>query len=181
MKRMLLFTLCSLTVLISIAQSPKKTIKKLGNNPIFFIDSVNVDNSELQKYDPTEIAQVTVYKDKEATDLFGEDGKDGVVYIFTKKYTKAKYWLYFQSKSDDYKKLVPSAENDTAVQYILNKRVLKDNFEGDLFIIDDTIFKSIRLLTKEILLKEFNISNKEFGFQIISNTPDNLYRGKKKF
>jgi hypothetical protein len=70
--------------LISIGQSPKKTIKKLGNNPIFFIDSVNVDNSELQKYDPTEIAQVTVYKDKEATDLLGEDGKDGVVYIFTK-------------------------------------------------------------------------------------------------
>ena len=77
--------------------------------------------------------------------------------------------------------MVPSAESDTAVQYILNKRVLKENFEGDLFIIDDTIFKSIRLLTKETLLKEFNISDKEFGFQIISDTPDNLYRGKKKF
>ena len=86
MKRILFFTLCSFIGLISIAQSPKRTIKKLGNNPIFFIDSVNVDNSELQKYDPTEIAQVTVYKDKEATDLFGEDGKDGVVYIFTKKW-----------------------------------------------------------------------------------------------
>ena len=104
-----------------------------------------------------------------------------MVYIFTKKYTKSKYWLYFQSKSDDYKKLVPTVESDTSVQYILNKRVLKENFEGDLFIIDDTIFKSIRLLTKEILLKEFNISDKEFGFQIISDTPDNLYRGKKKF
>ena len=181
MKRILFFTLCSLIGLTSIAQSPKKTIKKLGNNPIFFIDSVNVDNSELQKYDPTEIAQVTVYKDKEATDLFGEDGKDGVVYIFTKKYTKAKYWLYFQSKSDNYKKLVPTPESDTAVQYILNKRVLKENFQGDLFIIDDTIFKSIRLLSKDMLQKEFNISDKEFGFQIISDTPDNLYHGKKKF
>jgi hypothetical protein len=111
----------------------------------------------------------------------GEDGKDGVVYIFTKKYVKSKYWLYFQSKSNDYKKLVPSPEADTTIQYVLNKRVLKENFEGDLFLVDDTIFKSIRLLSKEILEKEFNVFDKVIGFQIISDTPDNLYHGKKKF
>lgn len=181
MKPILILTfglICALTIA---AQKPKKTIKKLGSDPIFFIDSVNVDNSALQNYDPTEIAQVTVYKDKEATDLFGEDGKDGVVYIFTKKYAKSKYWLYFQSKSEDYKRLVPSPESDTAIQYVLNDRVLKDKFEGDLFLVDDSIFNSIRFLTKEILEKEFKVTDKAFGFQIKSDIPENLYRGKKKF
>ena len=181
MKQLLFLTLYALIGLTAIGQSPKKIVKKLGDNPLFFIDSVNVDNTELTKYSPTEIAQVTVYKGKEAKDLFGEDGKDGVVYIFTKKYTKSKYWTYFHSKSDDYKKLVPTAESDTSVQYILNKRVLKENFEGDLFLIDDTTFKSIRLLNKETLQKEFNVMDKEFGFQIISDIPENLYHGKKKF
>ena len=74
MRRIFFFTLYLFIALISIGQSPKKTIKKLGNDPIFFIDSVNVDNSELQKYDPTEISHVTVYKDKEATYMFVEDG-----------------------------------------------------------------------------------------------------------
>lgn len=181
MKPILFFVLSFLFALTVSGQKPKKMVKKLGDNPIFFIDSVNVDNSALQKYDPTEIAQVSVYKDQEAKDLFGEDGKDGVVYIFTKKYVKTKYWLYFQSKSDDYKRLVPSPESDTAVQYVLNDRVLKENYQGDLFLVDDTIFKSIRLLTKQMLEKEFKVFDKEVGFQIKSDIPDNLYRGRKKF
>ena len=168
-------------MLFSTGQKPKKTIKKLGNNPVFFIDSVNVDNSDLQKYDPNEIAQVTVYKPDEARGMFGDDGKDGAVYIFTKKYAKSRYWQYFQRKSEDYKKLVLSPESDTAVQYILNDRVLKDKFEGDLFSINDSIFKSIRFLTKEDLEKEFRVFDKTIGFQIKSDIPENLYRGKKKF
>ena len=181
MKSIFLSILGIVCCLTTFGQKPKKAIKKLGDNPIFFIDSVNVDNSELMKYGPTEIAQVTVYKDKEAKDLFGEEGKDGVVYILTKKYAKSKYWQYFQSKSDDYKKLVTSPEGDTAIQYILNERILKENFEGDLFLIDDTVFKSIRVLTKDILEKEFKIFDKELGFQIRSDIPENLYRGQKKF
>ena len=163
------------------SQKPKKTIKKLGDNPIFFIDSVNVDDSEIKKYDPAGIAQVTVYKGDEAREMFGEDGRDGAVYIFTKKYTRQQYWQYFQTKSGDYKKLVLTPESDTAVQYILNERVLKGNFAGDLFLIDDSIFRSIRVLTKEELQNEFKVFDKAIGFQIKSDIPENLYRGKKKF
>jgi len=181
MKRALLFTLFAIIGLATLGQKPKRIIKKLGDDPIFFIDSINVDHSEIMKYDPTEIAQVTVYKDKEATDLFGDDGKDGVVYITTKKYAKRKYWTYFQSKSDDFKKLVPSPESDTSIQYVLNDRMLKDNFEGDLYLINDSIFKDIKLLTKEILQRDYKIFDKEIGFQIKSDIPENLYRGKKKF
>jgi len=181
MKRALLFTIFALIGITLLGQKPKKVIKKLGDDPIFFIDSINVLQSELMKYDPTEIAQVTVFKDKEATDLFGDEGKDGVVYITTKKYAKMKYWTYFQSKSDDFKRLVPSPESDTSIQYVLNDRVLKNNFEGDLYLIDDSIFKEIKLLTKEVLQTQYKIFDKEIGFQIKSDIPENLYRGKKKF
>ena len=181
MKRTLFTILFAIIGITTLGQKPKNVIKKLGDAPIFFIDSVNVGQSELTKYDPTEIAQVTVYKDKEATDLFGDDGKDGVVYITTKKYAKKNYWAYFQSKSGDFRKFVPSPESDTLIQYILNDRVLKDNFEGDLYLINDSIFKDITLLTKELLQKEYKIFDKEIGFRIKSDIPGNLYRGKKKF
>lgn len=181
MKLICYLAICILFASASIAQSPKRVIKKLGDHPIFFIDSINVDETELQNYEPAEIAQVTVFKGKEAVALAGDDGKDGVIYIFTKKYAKTKYWQYFQTKSNDYKKLVVSPESDTTIQYVLNKKVLKDNFEGDLFLIDDEIFKSIRLLDKETLEKEFNVTDKTIGFQITSEVPDKLYKGKKKF
>ncbi|WP_316812895.1 hypothetical protein [Pedobacter heparinus] len=44
-----------------------------------FLWIVNVLQSDLQQYRPEEIASVTVFKDKEAIDILGEEGKDGVV------------------------------------------------------------------------------------------------------
>ena len=97
-----LATLFCLTSIVMFSQSPKRMVKKLGNDPVFFIDSVSVDKSELQKYDPNEISSVTVFKDKEAINLIGNDGKDGLVYIETKKFTKKRYWNFFKSKSTEY-------------------------------------------------------------------------------
>ncbi|MFC5683397.1 hypothetical protein ACYE2N_05625 [Flavobacterium sp. MAHUQ-51] len=174
----LLITLFSFT--ISFAQSPKRMVKKIGTNPIFFIDSISVEKEDLQKYNPNEISSVTVYKDKNAYDLLGEDGKDGVVYIETKKFCKNRYWKYFTSKSTEYQNLVNSTD-DNNVQYIINDRVLNENFEGDLAAIDDKVFKSIKFISKELLLKEYKIEDKDFGFQIISDTPKDLYHGNKKF
>ncbi|MFT4015410.1 MAG: hypothetical protein QM668_00490 [Agriterribacter sp.] len=181
MKRIICVLACTFIVMSLMGQSPKKVLKKLGNNPVFFIDSINVDNTDLQKYDPREIAQVTVYKGKEAEALLGEDGKDGVVYIFTVKYCRNKYWNFFKSKSEEYSRIVKTPESDSAVQYILNKRVLTDDFEGDLFLIDDTTFNGIKFLDGETLEKEFKITGKKYGFHITSDVPANLYKGKKKF
>lgn len=169
------------TFSISFAQSPKRVLKKLGEKPVFFIDSVNVEQEDLQKYDPNEISSVTVYKDKQAIDLLGDDGKDGAVYIETKKFCRNRYWKYFASKSTEYKQLVNSPENDTNVQYILNERVLSIGFEGNLSAIDDTIFKSIKFISKEELIRKYKIEDKDFGFQIISDTPKDLYHGNQKF
>lgn len=180
MKHLLVFA-CSVLTLSVFAQSPKKAIKKLGNDPVFFIDSINVDKEELEKYNPLEIATVSVYKGKEAIALVGPEGKDGAVYIETKAFGSTKYIRYFKTKSQDYAKIVDSPLKDSSVQYILNGRILKENFEGDLSLIDDKVFKSIKLIDKTTLEKEFNVSGKEYGVVIESYVPEDLYHGKKKF
>lgn len=163
------------------AQSPKRVLKKIGDSPIFFIDSLNVDQSELAKYDAEEIAVVTVYKDKEAIEIMGEDGKDGVIFIETKKYAQQRYWNYFKSKSDEYAKIVPDLETDSTIQYILNERILKENFEGDLSSIDDSIFKGIEIIEKETLKTKYQVYDKDYGVIILSDKPENLYKARKKF
>ena len=180
MKQILIITFSFLTI-SAFGQKPKRVIKKLGNEPVFFIDSINVDRSELDKYKPTEIASVSVYKDSNAIKLVGPDGKDGVVYIETNVFAKNKYWNYFRSKSNEYARIVVTPDADTAVQYILNKRVLTSNFEGDLSLIDDKIFKELVVIDKETLQKEYNITNKSAGIIIKSEVPEDLYKGKKKF
>ena len=47
----------------------KERYKQLFNDPVFFIDSVNVTRIEMQEYQPTDIAIVTVYKDTNAIKL----------------------------------------------------------------------------------------------------------------
>jgi hypothetical protein len=175
---LLLLTVSALSVL---GQNPKKSIKKLGSNPVFFVDSINVDKSELQNYQPTDIATVSVYKDSNAIKLVGPDGKDGAVYIETKTFAKKRYWTYFSSKSGEYAKLVPAPGSDTLIQYILNKHVLTTNFEGDLALINDSIFKKITILDKETITNQYHITDKEYGVLIESEKPADLYHAKKKF
>jgi len=72
----------------------KERYKQFLNDPVFFIDSVNVTRIEMQEYQPTDIAVVTVYKDANAIKLVGEQGKFGAVYVETKKFARNKYWNY---------------------------------------------------------------------------------------
>jgi hypothetical protein len=148
---------------------------------MYFVDSVNVDHVGLLKYDPKEIASVNVLRGKEAKEIAGEDGKDGVIYIETIPFAVRRYKRYFSSKSPEYEKIISKLDNDTNIQYILNKRVLTEKYEGDLSIIDDKVFKGIRILSKEELIKEYGITGKEYGVLILSAVPDDLYHGKKKF
>ena len=141
----------------------KERYKQLLNDPVFFIDSVNVTRIEVQEYQPTDIAVVTVYKDTNAIKLVGEQGKFGAVYVETKKFARTKYWNYFKTKSEYYLKIVPTPQSDSSVIYILNDKVLKANFEGDLSVIDDNNFIEINIIDKQKLNKDYNISDKSFG------------------
>jgi hypothetical protein len=180
MKKLLLLPLTTIALTVC-GQSPKKVLKKLGNDPIFFVDSVNIDKSELKNYDPKDIAQVTVYKDSDAIRLAGPEGKDGVVYVETKEFARKLYWTFFSSKSAEYSRIVPTPGSDSLIQYILNKRVLTSNFEGDLALVSDSIFKKITILDRDALQSQYHISDKTYGVVIESDKPANLYHAKKKF
>jgi len=180
MKYVFILTLSILT-LSSPGQKPKKVIKKLGDDPVFFIDSTNVDKSEMMNYQPEQIAKVSVYKDSNAIKLVGPDGKDGVVYIETKVFARKRYWNYFRTKSAEYSNIVLTPESDSSIQYILNGRILTTNFEGDLSLINDDIFKDLKVIDKNTLQKDFGIVDKSYGVIINSDKPDNLYKANKKF
>lgn len=53
-----------------------------AQNPLTLIDGARVDSLN---FDPSEIYSISVLKDKSATELYGEDGKNGVILVTTKK------------------------------------------------------------------------------------------------
>lgn len=62
---------------------------KSGNQPLFIIktDKGTQTGTEMKDFDlePNDIESITVLKDKSATEVYGEQGKDGVIIITVKK------------------------------------------------------------------------------------------------
>lgn len=57
-----------------------------GNAPLYIIDGVECsDNFLLDTLDPGIIKSISVRKDKATTSMYGEKGKDGVIFIITRK------------------------------------------------------------------------------------------------
>jgi hypothetical protein len=54
-------------------------------------------------------------------------------------------------------------DNDSSIQYILNSKILTEDFEGKLALIDDKDFKGIQIINKEQLLKDYNITGMDYG------------------
>lgn len=57
----------------------------LDNPPLFVLDGRIISGEEMSGIDPANIARINVLKDKKATELYGEKGKNGVVEIELKK------------------------------------------------------------------------------------------------
>jgi TonB-dependent SusC/RagA subfamily outer membrane receptor len=58
----------------------------LTKQPIYFVDGVEATSTTLTELSPDSIESISVLKDKSATALYGEKGKNGVILITTKKY-----------------------------------------------------------------------------------------------
>lgn len=58
------------------------------NPPLYVIDGEITDNSNLHSLNPDNIESLSVLKDKSATSIYGEKGKNGVIIITTKKEKK---------------------------------------------------------------------------------------------
>lgn len=59
--------------------------KETGEKPIFFLGEKEVSESEVQKLNNKNIESITVLKDEQAIEEYGEKGKNGVVIIEMKK------------------------------------------------------------------------------------------------
>ncbi len=62
--------------------------KEDSERPLFVIDGEKIGNKDqtelLQSIDPNDIESINILKDESATEKYGEDGKNGVVEVFTK-------------------------------------------------------------------------------------------------
>lgn len=61
------------------------TTSKLGSDVLVVLDGIIIPNSQLNDIDPKDIESMSVLKDKSATELYGEKGKNGVIIITSKK------------------------------------------------------------------------------------------------
>jgi hypothetical protein len=55
---------------------------------MYFVDSIRTNESFIkQAYQPSEFAAVTVIKGDNAIKIGGQEGRNGIIYIYTKTYT----------------------------------------------------------------------------------------------
>ena len=134
--------------------------------PMIFLDSIRVNKGVLKEYSPNEIAQINIYKGENAIKIAGKEAKNGAIYVMTKSFARESYWNFFCTKSADYKRLIPNVESEMEVVYILNGKVLKNNFESDLVKIDNASFQELIMLDKETLKKTYKLSGKNIGVSI---------------
>jgi hypothetical protein len=168
-----LFIIVALLSTSFYAQNHTTNYKKEGNNPLVFIDSVNVDIREIVTYDESQVAIFSKYDTEEGIRMFGDAGKDGAVFIESIAFATVRYKNFFKSKSADYTEILLNSENDNHILYILNDEILNKDFEGNLALIDDVSFKNLKIISKEELQKKYYIMDKEYGVEITSNKIEN--------
>jgi hypothetical protein len=159
----------AIDIIISCQGRASNVRKKALTEPLFYVDSLEVSKDQLQQYQPEDIAIITVYKDTSAIKLLGPKGKDGVIYMQTKKYARNLYWHFFKSKSRDYLKVVPSPQEDKSVVYIVNKKILATNYEGDLSRINQNTLVDLMVIDSQELKKKYGVKGKKYGVVIKAN------------
>ena len=150
----------------SLYEKQNNRYKQIGNDPIFFLDSVNVTRFDLQKYQKSDMAIISVYKDADAIKLIGPQGQYGAVYYTTRRYAILKYWKFFKSISPEYAKVAEDMKAEAQIVYILNDKVLVNDFEGDLSLVDKSNLINLKVIDKKLLKKTYNIENKKYGVVI---------------
>lgn len=171
----LIFPILIIVAALRCSAQDTNTTYKIDNHTVFFIDSQRVEQKEINKYSPVNIASVNVLKGESAVAIIGPDGQYGVVFVETKAFARSKYTRYLKSKSTEYAAILNALNGDSLVQYFLNGRLLKENFEGDLSLIDDKRFVSLKIVDKAALQKEYAIKDKVYGVFIVADMPKNWF------
>ena len=69
-------------------------------SPLFILDNVEMPGIDLDKVKPEDIESIEVLKDKEAIEPYGEKGKNGVVIISTKSFTRDRQYQKLRSQKN---------------------------------------------------------------------------------
>ncbi|MDO5665283.1 MAG: carboxypeptidase-like regulatory domain-containing protein [Bacteroidia bacterium] len=56
-----------------------------GKKPLYIVDGIRIPSEELPKINPDEIESISVLKNEASTSIYGEEGKNGVILVTTKK------------------------------------------------------------------------------------------------
>jgi hypothetical protein len=152
--------------LVCNAQTVKNEADTSAGEPIYFLDENLITGNDLKTVDPKDLAAVEILKDSTAISRMGNAGRFGVIFITTKKHAREKYQAYFKSKSDEFARIVPTAEEENRVVYILNDKILKDGCEADLMFINDSNFLDLNIIDSQQLRKNYIIRDKKFGIVV---------------
>ena len=162
MKCIIAIVLSTLLCLAAQAQTDTTSAR-----PVMFLDSVRITQEELEEqFEPADMAAVTIYKDTNAIKLIGPEGRNGVVYLETRKFARNRYWKLFSSRSAEYKKAVPNPEGDSTVAYILNGKVLTGNFEGTLSTCNEKNLLELKVIGGKALGSDYGVTDKGVGVVI---------------
>ena len=69
-------------------------------SPLFILDNVEMPGIDLDKVKPEDIESIEVLKDKKAIEPYGEKGKNGVVIISTKSFTRDRQYQKLRSQKN---------------------------------------------------------------------------------
>jgi len=179
----LIILFCLLSQLCLAQSSVKNLAKKLGPDPLYFIDSVKISKDDLKNLDAKTICSLTVLTDTDATNKFGPNARDGVVLLVTKAQAKRNYIRFFRRKSTHYDSLMNKMKSDSTFQYIINDKIKIDgnNSEGDLAAINDDLFISLEILSADDLKNKYSIIDKSVGVLIRCRKPKNFSHVDERF
>lgn len=91
----------TIVVLTTVSFETKVIAQSKQEEPILIVNHKKVTSSELQKVDPKNIKTITVLKDSSATNLYGKDGKNGVVIVeINDTSIKTGNWIYADHDPD---------------------------------------------------------------------------------
>jgi hypothetical protein len=139
------------------SQIAESISKRMGADPVLFLDSVETNMNTLQQINPMDISNITIVGRKSAKKQLGNKGADGAVYVITTRFAKECYWKFFCSVSEKYKQLILSPDADSIVRYELNKKPLTGHdIAGSLFWINKKTFKRLEITgSPDSLMKDY--------------------------
>lgn len=143
-----------------------------GEQPLLFVDSVRTPYDSIRSMNGltvADIAMVTVISGAESHGKFGDEGKNGIIYIESKTFARRRYNRVFSAVSADYALALQKYGSDADFQYVLDGMVLAEKDEVSMLTaLDMKKPPSITVISGKEIKKQYHIKHKKAGVIISS-------------